>query len=177
LALCSLSISTLYLGYAVINKGIVINKLNHELENRGIESKRSMITPAPLNSWLWYAIAETKTGYYTGYYSVFDRDSTPHLNFIPRNDTLLSGLPEESDLKMLKRFANGYYSITAHNDTLIFNDLRFGQAGGWESPDAPFVFYYFLQHPSKNLLVVQRGRFAKADKNSFRSLMDRIKGI
>lgn len=177
IALYSLAISTFYLGYAAMNKRTVMKMLNQEISSRKIETTRSMITPAPLNSWLWYAIAESNNGYYTGYYSVFDKNSTGHLNFIPRNDSLLKGHTDETDLKLLMRFANGYYSVTLVNDTLVFNDLRFGQVAGWENPDAPFVFYYFLQYPSENELVVQRGRFARADKNAFQSLIERIKGI
>jgi inner membrane protein len=61
-------------------------------------------------------------------------------------------------------------------DTLVLNDLRFGQIIGWKDPKEKFVFHYFLQYPDDNKLVVQRGRFAKWDWSVVEALWRRIKG-
>jgi inner membrane protein len=62
------------------------------------------------------------------------------------------------------------------NDTLVFNDLRFGQMIGWKDPSARFVFHYFLQHPDNNKFIVQRGRFTGWNMNALKSLLKRIRG-
>ena len=62
------------------------------------------------------------------------------------------------------------------NDTLIFNDLRFGQIMGWQNPRNNFVFHYFLKDSADNKLVVQRGRFSGWNKDALNSLLRRISG-
>ncbi|MCP2937538.1 hypothetical protein NK983_33070, partial [Salmonella enterica subsp. enterica serovar Typhimurium] len=62
------------------------------------------------------------------------------------------------------------------NDTLVFNDLRFGQIIGWENKRGRFVFHYYLQHPEDNELVVQQGRFAGWNRQTFFSMLRRIRG-
>jgi inner membrane protein len=62
------------------------------------------------------------------------------------------------------------------NDTLVFNDLRFGQIIGWEEPTERFVFHYFLSHPEDNKLVVQRGRFSGWTRSTPQRLLQRIRG-
>lgn len=95
---------------------------------------------------------------------------------MPRNDFLLDPVKEHEDLQKLIRFSKGYYTVQEWGDTLVFNDIRFGQMIGWKDPDARFVFYYYLQHPDENKFVVQRGRFAKWDKDALTALLRRIKG-
>ena len=66
--------------------------------------------------------------------------------------------------------------LEKHADTILLNDLRFGQVIGWQNPAESFAFYFYLQPAIDNTLVVQRGRFAKWNKQSFHSLLTRIKG-
>jgi inner membrane protein len=47
---------------------------------------------------------------------------------------------------------------------------------GWKDPAAPFVFYYYLEHPGDNDFIVQRGRFARWDWEAAKALLRRIKG-
>jgi inner membrane protein len=87
-------------------------------------------------------------------------------------------MAEEHDIVQLKRFSKGYYTAEQWGDTLVFNDLRFGQIGGWDNSSERFVFHYLLQLSKKeNLLVVQRGRFEGWNSEVVKSLIKRIRGI
>ena len=48
----------------------------------------------------------------------------------------------------------------------------------WEpnDPKERFVFHYFLQYPTENKLVVQRGRFTGWNKEEIKFLLSRMKG-
>jgi len=99
-----------------------------------------------------------------------------NLNYFPRNEKLLDTLKQEEDLHKLIRFSQQYYTVEKWHDTLVFNDLRFGQVIGWKEPRGKFAFHYFLQYPDENKLVVQRGRFEKWDWAAIAALVERIKG-
>jgi inner membrane protein len=167
---------TLYLCIAIANKILITRVVKSEFVNQHIPHTKFFTTPAPFQVLLWMVVVGDEKGYNIGYRSVFD--SQPHMNFtyFPINDSLLSEVNDHQDVADLKTFSNGFYTVERWSDTLVFNDLRFGQIIGWHDPKEKFVFHYFLQHPEENELVVQRGRLMKWDRKSIVSFLKRIRG-
>jgi inner membrane protein len=133
-------------------------------------------TPAPLQSWLWFIVAQSDNGYYVGYRSVFDGSKEMPLQYFQQQKYLLDSVEDKKQTDQLIRFSKGYYTVEKRNDTLIFNDLRFGQELGWENPKANFAFHYYVEPDLDNTLVVQRGRFAGWKWSSLPKLYNRIMG-
>lgn len=171
-----LLISSMYLGYALINKYVVSNEVKNILKKQNITYSRYFTTPTPLNTWLWFAVAEVDSGYHVGYRSIFDKTDQMPLTFVKKNEHLLAAWQNDHALHQLKKFSQGYYTVEYQSDTLIFNDLRFGQITGWHTPNARFSFHYYLNYPKENLLVMQRGRFANWNEQTVESLITRIRG-
>jgi inner membrane protein len=175
-AMAGLLIPILYLGYASINKLTIDLSVREMAKKQQISYNRYFTTPAVLNSWLWFIVLEDSTGYHVGYRSLFDRKKHLDLGYFPRNMNLLAPIDDHVEVQLLKKFSQGFYTIEKWNDTLVFNDLRFGQIIGWEKPREHFVFHYFLTHPEDNQLIVQRGRFAKWNRSTPAILINRIRG-
>jgi len=167
--------SSLYLCYCITNKIRIDTQVKKDLREQGISCGRYVSTPTPLNNWLWYVVAEDSGGFHTGYRSMFDHQAT-HFRFLPRNDSLLRPFRGQEDLRYLLRFSQGFYTVEQWGDTLVFNDLRFGEMRGWANPKARFVFHYFLQYPGENAVVVQRGRMNGWDRQTIRIFIRRIRG-
>lgn len=165
-----------YLMYCLFNKASINADVKDILKKQQISYTRYFTTPAPLQNWLWYVVAGTDSGYYTGFRSVFDNKKEIDFQYFPRNDSLLAPVQNTKELQQLIRFSNQFYTIEKWNDTLVFNDLRFGQVIGWQNPRGNFAFHYFLQHPGDNKLVVQRGRFQGWNWQVFRAFIRRIQG-
>jgi inner membrane protein len=166
----------IYLGYCSYNKLNIDADAKEIFNKQHIAHERYFTTPAPLNNWLWYVVSGNDSGYYVGFRSVFDKEKKINFQFFPRNDSLLQPVADHEDLQRLKRFSQQFYTVEKWNDTLVFNDLRFGQIIGWQEPRERFVFHYFLSHPQDNKVVVQRGRFAKWDWRVVKGLIERAKG-
>lgn len=171
-----LGVSLLYLNYCIYNKLAIGRKVKLALSEQRQEFKRIYTTPAPLQNWLWFAIVETESGYFVNYLSVFDRQALVFENYFPQNDSLSRQLKNQTEIDKLVRFSEHFYILEQRSDTLIFNDLRFGQVVGWYNPKEEFAFHYYLQPSIDNTLVVQRGRFAKWNRKTFDSYLERIKG-
>lgn len=176
LAVITLAISAAYMAACLINKSIIDSRARDTFANNSLTIKNYFTSPTPLNNMLWYVVAEVDSGFYIGYSSVFDSDPNIHLEYYPQNNHLLKGVPNPADVALLKRFSQGYYTIEKVEETIVLNDLRFGQIAGWDTPRARFVFYFFLEKPDMNSLVVQRGRFTGWNKKTLRSFWTRIKG-
>jgi len=171
-----LGLSALYLLYCLVNKVKIDTDAKDILQKQQISYTKYFTTPAPLQNWLWYVVAGTDSGYYTGFRSLFDSRKEIGFQYFPRNDSLLNPVRDHEDLQQLIRFSQQLYTVERWGDTLVFNDLRFGQVIGWQNPRGKFVFHYFLQHPEDNTLVVQRGRFEGWNWQTARSFLNRLKG-
>ncbi|MFT3683028.1 MAG: metal-dependent hydrolase [Ferruginibacter sp.] len=166
----------IYLCYCTFNKIKISHDVKEIFAEQNIPHERYFTTPAPLQNWLWFVVAGDDKGYYAGFRSVFD--SKKHINFqyFPRNDSLLRPVKYQDDIHKLTRFSQGFYTVEKWRDTLVFNDLRFGQNFGWDHPKEKFVFYYFIEYPKANRMVVQRGRVANWSKEQIAAFWRRIKG-
>jgi inner membrane protein len=165
-----------YLAYCTYNKFTIDRDVKQILGKQDISYSRYFTTPAPLQNWLWYVVAGNDSGYYVGYRSVFDSRKEIQFNYFPRNDSLLRPVSDHEEVQKLVRFSQQFYTVEKWQDTIVFNDLRFGQIIGWDDPKGKFVFHYFLEHPRDNKLVVQRGRFSGWTWATFNHLWTRIRG-
>lgn len=170
-----LALSFCYLMYCLLNKAMIDKDFKASLSEQKISYSQYFTTPAPLQNWLWYVVAGDEKGYYVGFRSLFDKGSLK-LSYFPKNDSLLNLIKDHRDIQDLIRFSQNFYTVEHYGDTLVFNDLRFGQIIGWHNPRGKFVFHYYIQHPEDNELVVQRGRFAGWNKETALALVNRIKG-
>src|SRR3954468_22624135 len=168
--------TSLYFMYCLLNKWTIEKEIKANFAQQHIPLAQHISTPTPFNNWLWYFVVRYKNGYYVGYRSVFDGDRKPNIKYFPQNEQLLASLHNQQEINQLLQFSQGYYTIENRKDTIIFNDLRFGQIQGWTNLDAPFAFHYYLQPRADNLLVVQRGRFAGWNRKSLRAFVSRIRG-
>jgi inner membrane protein len=171
-----LGISALYLAFCLFNKMQIDSDVKTILQKQQINYTRYFTTPTPLQNILWYVVAGNDRGYYVGFRSILDRKKEIAFQYFPRNEGMLDSIKNHEDLQKLIRFSQAFYTIENINDTLLFNDLRFGQIIGWQNPKEKFVFHYYLQHPQDNKLVVQRGRFEGWNWQTAASLIKRIKG-
>lgn len=176
LAIISLTISALYVGYAAVNKRIIDHVAKDSLIQKDVTYSRYFSTPTPLNSWLWFIVAEDERGYHIGYRSVFDESDEVRYHYLERNAELLDTIGSDPTLNNLIRFSQGYYTVEAQDTSVVFNDLRFGQMNGWANPGAGFVFHYYLKESGDNDLVIQRGRFTLLEDNALQVLIKRIFG-
>lgn len=168
--------SLVYLLYCVFNKNTIYNDTSKALAEQHISHTDFFTTPTPFNNWLWYVVAKSDSGFNVGYRSVFDSKTGIDFHYFPQNKFLLTSVSDREEVQHLIRFSKQYFMVEKRKDTLVFNDLRFGQSGGWYNPSAEFVFHYYLGSDKANKLVVQRGRFANWNAATITSLIKRAKG-
>lgn len=169
-------IPMLYLGLCIVNKTVIDKEVKRDLHQQHISYTRYFTTPAPFTNLLWYVVAGNDSGYHVGFRSVFDRQPQIQFSYFPRNDSLLKPVANQEALQHLIRFSQQFYTAELWGDTLVFNDLRFGQIMGWQDPKGRFVFHYLLNHSDDNTLVVQRGRFRGWNRKVIERFFRRIGG-
>lgn len=168
-------ISTLYLVFTIVNKRIVTSKIESGLAKNNIHVSDVVTTPTPLNNFLWMSYSTDATGYWFGYYSDFDKSDVQfyHVN---KKEELLSGYENDPSIKILKHFSKNYFVMSQHDSSVFFNDIRFGQIGGWDEPDSAFVFSFKLGRNADNSAALNRSKFKRSLGATLSSLTSRIAG-
>jgi inner membrane protein len=175
IAKASIFISVLYLIICVVNKRSVNKITEKNISSLAFVPSGYFTNPTPFNNLLWYIVIQDKKQFFIGYYSILDKSSIIHFEKVYKNDSLLFPYRNTADLKNLVRFSQGFYCIDKQDNSVIFNDIRFGQEEGWSKSNATFNFRFDLQRDKKNLLLVQRGRFRSFSRETISGLISRIK--
>ena len=119
-------ISSAYMLFTLGNKIYIDSVFKKSFEKANVSYLRFRTQPTILNNMLWYGIAETKTEYKIGYYSLFDKKNIVNkLITIPKNQSVVD--MNQPDLKRLSWFSNQYYFIEKKENPsrIIYNDLRY----------------------------------------------------
>jgi len=166
----------LYLVFCTYHKFKIDREAREIFALQHIPHERYFTTPAPLQNWLWYVVAGNDSGYYVGFRSVFDSKKEIRFRYFPRNDSILRPLMYREDVRHLITFSQKFYTVEKWSDTLVFNDLRFGQIIGWDDPKARFVFHYYLEPQTHDPAFMQKGRIEGWNRQVLRKYWKRVLG-
>ena len=140
-----LGISTFYLGLGFLFQHQANTVFKKNIEEQGIEYRDFITKPTPMNIWLWGTTFKTDKGYYTGFYSIFDKDDKVEFLFYPHQHELLNELPSNKKTDQLIAITKGFYTVEKQGDETLINDLRFGTFDGWRGKSkGKFVFVYHI---------------------------------
>ncbi len=176
-ALIAISISVVYLCFAVFNKIEIDKRVEASFAAEHIARQRYFTTPTPFNCMLWYVVAKADSQEYTGYSSIWDDDrQVIPFEMHPQNDALLKRAPNQQAVQHMLAFAEGDYTVSQHVGGLYLNVSRFEQVQGWRIKDAPFVFSYSLSAKEGQAGLLQKGRFAGWNATTLKIYLRRIAG-
>ncbi|MCB0449092.1 MAG: metal-dependent hydrolase [Confluentibacter sp.] len=170
-----LLLSSSYLLLTFLLKWLALNQFKATLKSENIEYRAIDTRPAPLNTILWNANVETDTAYLLGNYSFFD---TQPISFeiYPKNHQLLGSLAEDANVKRMIAISEGWFTITKKDETLYFNDLRFGLLS-LEPKSQNFVFQYKMDVDAfGNVQFTEMPKNNRDGKKLLSDLWLRIKG-
>jgi inner membrane protein len=176
-----LIISSAYLLFTFYNKYQVDRVFKQSLKEEGIAYERLTTSPTILNNFLWQGTAEGDTAFYSGSYSILDKQPRV-LEFItiPKQHELLAGYEEDRTVRILSWFSDDYWSLRALPDSSIqFNDLRYGTFGENQEGEPEFIFNFVLKKQDGEIIAIPQ-RDPPGDgsmSDAFNELMERIKGI
>ena len=107
---------------------------------------------------MWYGIGETKDGYYMGYYSFFDDGPHIDLDFVSRNDSLLTPAMQNAYVvNRIKWFSRNYYTIRKQNNELFMYNLIFGRMNiVGRGNDNNYVFGFKISENAQEQVSMQQ---------------------
>ncbi|WP_457808639.1 metal-dependent hydrolase [Kushneria sp. EE4] len=126
-----LAISTMYLGFSVAAKAMVMAQVQPELVQRGLDDRPVMVQPMPLTTLVWRVTVIDDDRQLEGLVSVFDKRGTLALDSFSRPMTAHDTLVDSWAGQRLGWFSAPYWRSEERDDTLVVTDLRMGQPGAY----------------------------------------------
>ncbi|MEM6526055.1 MAG: metal-dependent hydrolase [Bacteroidota bacterium] len=170
-----LGISSFYLAATLVLKGFAYVQFKDALESQNISYTDIDIRPAPMNTILWSANVDTGDTYLLGTFSFLD---TQPISFeaYPKDHLLLGDLIENERIQRMIRISKGWFIITQKEETLYFNDLRFGLLT-LEPGSTDFVFQYKISENALGEIELTEVKKTQRDgKKLLAELWERVRG-
>jgi inner membrane protein len=169
-----LIISSAYLALTCLVKLYVLNQFEGALQKQRIIYSQIIVKPTALNIILWNANIETENAYLLGDYSLFDSQAISFTEYF-KNSNLELKLKGNPDFEKLKKISEGWYIISEDNNTLYFNDLRFGLLNNL--PAKPkFAFSYQFTPTDSGLKAVEVPKKKRDGKLLLQNILKRLQG-
>lgn len=126
-----LMLSSLYLGWSVLAKSLVVRAAQGSLGQLGLLDGPTLVTPTPFNTFLWRVVVMAPGGYWVGYRSLLVDQGSISFHFYPSDTASLAEVSGSPDVKRLRWFTHGFLEArTVYSDArhqwLVLSDLRMG---------------------------------------------------
>ena len=172
-----LYISTGYLLLTCVIKLYINTVFEEAFDEQQLAITRYDTRPAPLNTILWTANAESQDGYYVGYYGLLDVNKNVEFLYFPKNHDLLVPYIHHEDVQQLTDICQDWYTIQPAENGVILNDLRFGQRTGWLDEDGQFVFSYSIKQTQGAVTIKEAEKDFSDGRELMGALWRRVLGI
>ncbi len=175
-----IGLSTSYLLFTAVNELYVNSVFARQLDAQDIKYQRILAAPTPLNNILWRGVAESDSGFYEGYYSLFDKSGIIRFEYTPKNHRLIKPYRRDPDIEKLARLTKGFFVISEVGQDLYFNDMRYGRMPGWGKEEGEYIFSFritVMEPVSGKTLEIRRVRpQIPRDFSMFKTLARRALG-
>ncbi|KAF1711318.1 hypothetical protein CSC70_05240 [Pseudoxanthomonas kalamensis DSM 18571] len=133
--LFGLVLSTAYLGWSLLAKGLVERQAGQTLATMGLQDAPRFSVPMPFNTLLWRVVAMTPQGFVEGEYSLVADRGPMRFRAHASDVDDLAQVTAYPAVQRLAWFNHGFMKASRHDDALVLSDLRMGA-----EPDYSFNF-------------------------------------
>lgn len=123
-----LALSTAYIGWSWVAKGIAEHHAREALAARGIDDPHMFSAATPLNSFLWRVVVRTDQGYLEGLDSLLIDEGPMQFKAFESDEQALAEAGDLWAVQRLRWFADDFITADVIDDQLVISDLRMGQA-------------------------------------------------
>ncbi len=178
MAQLTLLLSTLYLAWTFVSKGIANNQFVKELNRQEIQFEKLLVSPTPLNSILWHGIAKTADGYYLATYSLFDTRDQITFEFKPSDNYLIDEISKNKLVKYYLQYTDDFPLIEEDSvGNIKIYAIKFGPINYEGKAEFVYPLTFSRQDLEEEAIVIDYARTEKGPVKDYGALFRRIGGI
>lgn len=174
----TLVLSTIYLAWTFVSKGIANHTFVKELERQEIKYEKLIVSPTPLNSVLWHGIAKTAKGYYFATYCLFDQRSKIEFHFEASDNEILAAIENNRLIKYYLQYAQDFPLIKKdkNGDVKIYA-IKYGPINYFGNPEFVYPLRFNADDLSEEKIAIDFEGQQRGPVKNYKNLFKRIRGI
>ena len=173
----ALIISTLYLAMSMVSKNHAYYHFKSELDKNGVAYEDILVSPTPLNIFLWHGIVKQRDGYRLGTYSIFDRKKPITYQFVKSDNHIIPSVENNRLIKYYLEYTQGFPLIQKdpNGDIRIFA-IKYGPINYYGKPEFINPLRFNLNDLSDRNITIDYSGKERGPVKNYKNLFKRIGG-
>lgn len=171
----SLILSTCYLIAGVAFKNHAYYHFKTQLEKENLAYEDILVSPTPLNIFLWHGIVKQKEGYQFSTYSIFDRKKPMKFNFVQSNNEILKQVENEKFIKYYLDYTQGYPLVkSGDNGNIKIYAIKYGPINYFGKPEFVYPLCFNMNDLSEDKIKIDYSGQQRGPVKNYKNLLKRI---
>ena len=173
----SLIISSCYLLIGVISKNHAYYHFKTQLERSNILYEDILVSPTPLNIFLWHGIVKQKNGYQFGTYSIFDGKRSIEYQFVKSDNDILPDVISNRLIKYYLDYTQGYPLIEKEaNGEIKIYAIKYGPINYYGKPEFVYPLRFNINELFDEKIEIDYSGEQRGPVKNYKNLFNRIIG-
>lgn len=173
----ALILSTSYLLLGMASKNHAYYHFKNQLENENIVYKEILVSPTPLNIFLWHGIVKQNEGYQFGTYSIFDRNKPIRFHYVSSDNEILKQVQDERLVKFYLDYAQGFPLVKKdENNNVQIYAIKYGPINYFGKPEFVYPLRFNLNDLSEEKIEIDYTGKQRGPVKNYKNLFKRIIG-
>jgi len=174
----ALILSTCYLVFGIISKNHAYYHFKSQLDKEKIVYDDVLVSPTPLNSFLWHGIAKAKNGYHFATYSIFDGTKDVNFQFVKSDNKVIDKVKDNRLIKYYLDYTQEYPLIETDElgNTKIYA-IKYGPINYYGKPEFVYPLSFNLNNLSEENIKIEYSGKQRGPVKNYRKLVKRIFSI
>ena len=172
-----LVVSSCYLMFGVISKNHAFYHFKSQLSLDSISYQEILVSPTPLNSFLWHGIVKAADGYYFGTYSIFDGKKKVDFQFVQSDNEILERVINNRLIGYYLDYTQGFPMVKTNKngDTKIYA-VKYGPINYYGEPEFVYPLTFNVNNLNEADIRIDYTGEQRGPVKNYRNLMRRIFG-
>jgi len=174
----TLVLSSTYILWTFVSKGIANHQFVIELDRQHIEYDQLLVSPTPLNSVLWHGIAKVDNGFYFATYSLFDKRDAIDFYFEESYNDIIQEINENKLIRYYLEYTQDFPLIKKDDKGNIkIYAVKFGPINYFDPPEFVYPLCFNENNLTDNYIKIDYSGKQRGPVKNYRNLYARLKGI
>ena len=174
----TLTLSTIFILWTFISKGIANDNFVAELEKQNIEYDKLIVSPTPLNSILWHGIVKSSNGYYFGTYSLLDKRNKIDFHFIESHNEIIKDIKENRLVKYYLDYTQDFPLVKKDDlGNVQIYAIKYGPINYYGKPEFVYPLCLNSNELTDEKIKIDYSGKQRGPVKNYKNLFKRIRGI
>lgn len=173
----SLIFSTCYLLLGIASKNHAYYHFKGQLEKENIAFEDILVSPTPMNIFLWHGIIKQKEGYLISSYSIFDGKKPVNFQFVKSDHEIVDQVKHNRLIKYYLDYTQDYPLIeTDELGNIKIYAIKYGPINYYGKPEFVYPLAFNLYDLKEENIKIDYSGKQRGPVKNYRNLIKRILG-